>query len=75
MDRDVLKLTAHIDQTRADVRAALAQMESGERVELFRACATGRLTGMDEPTTLLVGILASLAIYDIRCGERADADE
>jgi hypothetical protein len=68
MDRDVLRLLAHIDQTRADVRAAVEAMGSDELVELFRACATGRLAGMDEPATLLVGLLAALAIFDIRRG-------
>ena len=66
MDRELLRLLAHIDQTRADVRTALEGMARDDLVGLFRACTGGRLAGMDEPTVLLVGMLAALAICDIR---------
>jgi hypothetical protein len=74
MDREVLKLMAHIDQTRADVRTALERMEPDNLIELFRDCTGGRLAGMDEPIQQLVGMLAAMAIYDI-CQSQQDSDD
>lgn len=74
MDREVLKLMAHIDQTRAELRSALEAMPPDDLVDLFRACATGRLAGMDEATMLRVGMLATMAIHDI-CQSREDEDD
>jgi hypothetical protein len=74
MDREVLKLMAHIDQTRADVRTAIERMPPDDLVQLFRDCTGGRLAGMDEPVQQLVGMLAAMAIYDI-CQSREDADD
>jgi len=71
MDREVLRLMAHIDQTRAEVRSAVENMPPDDLVELFRDCAAGRLAGMDEQTLLLVGMLAAMAIYDI-CQTKSD---
>jgi hypothetical protein len=65
MDREVLKLMAHIDQTRAEVRTALDRMDPDDQIELFRDCAGGRLAGMDERLQQLVGMLAAMAICDI----------
>jgi hypothetical protein len=50
---------AHIDQTRAELRAAVLAMPPDDLINLFRDCATGRLAGMDEPTMLRVGMLAA----------------
>lgn len=74
MDREVLKLMAHIDQTRADVRATLERMVADDLVELFRDCTGGRLAGMDEPDQQLVGMLAAMAIYDI-CQSRDEDND
>ncbi len=74
MDREVLKLMAHIDQTRAELRSAVENMPADDLVELFRDCATGRLAGMDEQTMLRVGMLAAMAIHDI-CQSRVEQDE
>lgn len=65
MDREVLKLMAHLDQTRADVRVTLEGMDPDNLIELFRDCMASRLAGMDEPEQQLVGMLAALAIYDL----------
>ena len=78
MDREVVKLRAHLDQTRAEIRSAVENMDSYDVVELFRDCATGHLTDMDEPALLLVGMLAALAIHDIwqnQPEEENDPDE
>jgi hypothetical protein len=73
MDREVLRMMAHIDQTRAEVRSAVEKMPPDDLVELFRDCAAGRLADMDDQTLVLVGMLAAMAIYDI-CQARAAAD-
>jgi hypothetical protein len=65
MDREVLKLMAHIDQTRGDLRTALERMAPDDLVELFRDCTGGRLAGMDERVQQLVGMLAAMTICDI----------
>jgi hypothetical protein len=71
MDRKVLKLMAHIDQTRAELRTAIETMPPNDLIQLFRDCATGRLADMEEPTLLRIGMLAAMTIYDI-CQTRAD---
>jgi hypothetical protein len=73
MDREVLRLMAHVDQTRAELRTALQRMDVDELVELFRDCTTGSLADMDESVQQLVGMLAAMAIYDI-CQSRDEAD-
>jgi hypothetical protein len=76
MDREVLKLMAHIDQTRAEVRTAIERMPPDDLVQLFRDCTAGRLASyaMDGETMQLVGMLAAMAIYDI-CQSREDEDD
>jgi predicted RNA-binding Zn-ribbon protein involved in translation (DUF1610 family) len=74
MDREVLKLMAHIDQTRADVRTAIERLPSDDLVELFRDCARGCLVSMDEPLQQLVGMLAAMAIYDFCLSHEVEAD-
>ncbi len=64
---------AHIDQTRAELRSAVEAMPPDDLVELFRACATGRLAGTDEAAMLRVGMLAAMAIYDL-CQSREEDD-
>jgi hypothetical protein len=73
MDREMLKLMAHIDQTRAELRTAIETMPPDDLIQLFRDCA-GRWADMDEPTMLRVGMLAAMAIYDI-CQSRVEADD
>jgi hypothetical protein len=79
MDRDALKLTAHIDQMRAVVRTAIERMPPDELVQLFRRCARGvMLLAVDRTMQQsmgelpLVNALAALAIYDICQGLRCD---
>lgn len=74
MDREVLKLMAHIDQTRAEVRSALDSMDPDDLVELFRDCTGGRPAGMDGPVQQLVGMLAAMAICDI-CQSSNEEDD
>jgi translation initiation factor 2 beta subunit (eIF-2beta)/eIF-5 len=81
MNHDTRKPIALPDQTRTEVRSALERLSPDDLVALFRACATGHLTDMDQRTLLLVGMLAAVAIHDIyrelnkpynacpRCGE------
>ena len=61
MDREVLKLMAHIDQTRVETPSAIEKTAPDDLVELFRNCTGGRLAGMDEPEQQLVGMLAAMA--------------
>ncbi|MCC6909683.1 MAG: hypothetical protein IT430_17240 [Phycisphaerales bacterium] len=65
MDRDVQRLVAHADQTRATMRDTLAEMPAADKAALIRTCAAGDLTGFDERTALLVGLLAVVAIFDL----------
>ncbi|MCL4199554.1 MAG: hypothetical protein KJZ69_18825 [Phycisphaerales bacterium] len=65
MDREVQRLLAHADQTRATMRDTLAAMPTGEKAALIRTCAAGDLAALDERTALLVGLLAVVAIFDL----------
>lgn len=65
MDRDVQRLLAHADQTRATMRDTLAAMPAADKAALIRTCASGDLAGFDERTALLVGLLAVVAIFDL----------
>ncbi len=65
MDRDVQRLLAHADQTRATMRDMLAAMPTTEKAALIRTCAAGDLAALDERTALLVGLLAVVAIFDL----------
>ncbi|GIW78793.1 MAG: hypothetical protein KatS3mg105_0600 [Gemmatales bacterium] len=70
MDRDLLKMTAEIDQMRAEAREILATMPGGDLVGFFRACAAGR---PPEHEPRLVGLLAALAIFDLCRARDTDA--
>jgi hypothetical protein len=74
MDREFLKLMAHIDQTRAEVRTAIEQMPTDDLIELFRDCTGGRLGCMDEPQQQLVGMLAAMSIYDLFQSHEGEGD-
>lgn len=74
MDREVLKMIAHIDQTRATVSGAIERMDADDLIELFRDCAAGRLDSLDEPARQLAGLLAAMAIYDL-CEHRDSNNE
>jgi len=65
MDREVQRLLAHADQTRATMRDTLAAMPAREKASLIRTCARGDLAGLDERAALLVGMLAVVAIFDL----------
>ncbi len=65
MDREVQRLLAHADQARATMRDTLAAMPASDKAALIRTCAAGDLTGLDERTALLVGLLAVVAIFDL----------
>jgi len=60
MDRETLRVLANLDQTQAEVRAAIHGMDGDELIELFRDCMAGRLGG---PNCPLIGMLAAMAIY------------
>jgi hypothetical protein len=66
MDREVLKLLAHIDQTRSEVREALSQMTTLEVAALIKACAAARFDDLDDKARLLVGLLAITCIFDLK---------
>jgi hypothetical protein len=74
MDHEVLKLIAHIDQTRAELRTALDEMDRDDQGQFFRACATGRLADMDEREQLFVGLLAAMAIHDFWQSKKKEPD-
>lgn len=65
MDRQVQRLLAHADQTRATMRETLAEMPAAEKAALIRTCAAGDLAALGERTALLVGLLAVVAIFDL----------
>jgi len=65
MDREVQRLLAHADQARATMRDTLDAMPASDKAALIRTCAGGDLTGLDERTALLVGLLAVVAIFDL----------
>ena len=65
MDPEVARFLAQLDQTREELRSALAAMPRADLVDLFRDCGSGRLAKMDERVQLLVGMLAAMAIYDL----------
>jgi hypothetical protein len=64
-DLELARLRARGDQLRSTVRDALAEMESSERVNLFRICAKGDLSGLDERTVSIVAWLALVAMFDL----------
>lgn len=66
MDKEVLQLLAHIDQTRATVRDAVAEMPITEVVSLIKTCAAAKLHELDTSAAHLVGLLAVIAILDLR---------
>lgn len=73
MDPEVVKFQANLDQTRAELKSALAAMPRADLFELFRDCGSGRLADMDERVHLLVGLLAAMAIHDLHwCREDED---
>ncbi|MCC6680498.1 MAG: hypothetical protein IT445_06305 [Phycisphaeraceae bacterium] len=66
LDPECMKLLAHIDQTRAAVRRTLEhELSKQEVARLVKVCAAGRFDCMDEGTCLLVGLLATVAIFDL----------
>lgn len=65
MDKEVLRLLAHLDQTRAQLRDVLAEMPDLEVARLIKTCAAAKLQDMDAPTAQLVGLLAVVAIIDL----------
>lgn len=75
MDRECLKVLAHIDQTRTTVRAAIERLDGDDLIELFRDCAAGRMEGLDDAARQLVGLLAATAIYDLCQDREVEVDE
>jgi len=65
MDREVLRLLAHADQTRSVMREVLGDLSSDGKAALVRRCAAGDLGSFDERTALLAGVLAIVAIFDL----------
>ncbi len=47
------------------MRDTLDAMPASDKAALIRTCAGGDLTGLDERTALLVGLLAVVAIFDL----------
>jgi hypothetical protein len=64
-DLELARLRARGDQLRSTVREALAEMDRGELCGLFRTCAKGDLSGLDERTVSLVAWLALVAMFDL----------
>ena len=73
MDAEVLKLLAHIDQTRSGLRETLAQTPTPEIAALVKRCAAGRLNELDDRERLLVGMLAATCIFDLRLNQPEEA--
>jgi hypothetical protein len=65
MDAEVLRLMAHIDQTRSQMREALTEIGADNLPRLVKTCARGALTEFDEREQLLVGMLAIVAAFDL----------
>ena len=53
MDRDVMRLLAHVDQTREEMRSIVRGMPSEQKAMLIKTCAAGSLCGFDEKDRLL----------------------
>jgi hypothetical protein len=65
MDEEVLRLKAHVDQTRSEMRGIVTRMDPDETAEVIKTCARGELADLDERLQLLVGLLAVVAIFDL----------
>jgi hypothetical protein len=75
MDSDVMRLLAHMDQTREEMRSIVRGMPTEQRARLIKTCAAGHLCDFDEQTALLVGMLAVVAIVDLGAGSPASGQE
>ena len=66
MDNEVMKLLAHLDQTRSEMRDIVKGLANDQAVALIKTCAGGRLDELDEGNRLLVGMLAVVCLFDLR---------
>jgi hypothetical protein len=70
-----MRLLAHIDQTREEMRSIVRGMPTDQRASLIKTCAAGHLSDLDEQTALLVGMLTVVAIVDLGAGSQTPANE
>lgn len=66
MDPRVQKLIAHLDQSRSTLREAVEALDTDDVVHLFKDCMSGNIKEFDEAISQMVGMLAAIAIYDLR---------
>lgn len=72
MDGEVLRMLAHIDQTRSELRETLAGIPTAQIAALIKTCAAARFDELDEKHRLLVGLLAVACIFDLRLNTSDD---
>jgi hypothetical protein len=66
MDAEVLRLRAHIDQTRSTMRDMVRTFLEEEALDqIIKTCAQGRLDEFDERLRLFIGMLAIVAIFNL----------
>lgn len=65
MDEEIIRMRAHIDQTRAGVERTLRSMPPADVASLVKACAGARFDEMNERVRLLVGLLAVVAVFQL----------
>jgi hypothetical protein len=65
MDKEMLRLRAHVDQARSEMREMVVNLGSEDLPRLIKTCAAGRLEGLDEREQLMVGMLAVVAIFNL----------
>ncbi len=64
MNKDMMKLMAHIDQSRSEMRDIMKGMSVEEKTELIQQCASGQLSDLDDRVQLMVGVLALITVFE-----------
>lgn len=65
-DRECLGLLLHVDQTRSTVRKILDDIPATDLAGLIKRCAAADLGALSEPERRLVGMLATICIFDFK---------
>ena len=65
MNDEVLRLMAHIDQTRSEVRTLLNDLDTAALTSVIKSCARNDFDNLDDATRLLIGMLAIVSIFDL----------
>ncbi|MBC7771349.1 MAG: hypothetical protein H7210_02525 [Pyrinomonadaceae bacterium] len=74
IELELAKLRSHADQLRSFIRDTLREMDRGEVLQLFKVCAKGELSGIDERTAALVARMALVSFFSLFEGQDAEGD-